>query len=128
MDRDRINSWGLPSCPGSFCEVESDDDSDPLFLEWPLGWNMAKIPSMLQYISASSTNLFVLSKVDIQVVESEEGRKVFVEVQRERRALVMVGATHGLKGKPMVGRRVRCEVHIYVLAKKEKNSSYLDSE
>ena len=32
----------------------------------------------------------------------------------------MVGATHELKVKPVVGRRAGCEVHIYVLAKKEK--------
>lgn len=88
-----------------------------------MGWNVAKMSPTFLYISVSSTNLFVLSYVDIRGVEREEGRKVFVEIRRERRALVMVGATREPKVRPTVGRRASCEVHMYALAKKEKNSS-----
>lgn len=120
MGRDRVNSGGMPGCPGYSCEVESEDDSEPLLLDWPLHWNMAKMPSTFGYISVCPANLFTLSHVGERVVERKKGGKVFVEIWRETRAAVMVGATCGLKVKPMVGRRGSHKVHIYMLAKKEK--------
>lgn len=71
---------GTARLPGYSCEVESEDDSEPLLLDWPLHWNMAKMPSTFGYISVCPANLFILSHVGERVVERKKGGKVFVEI------------------------------------------------
>ena len=64
--------------------------------------------------------LGLVQRGHIRGVERKEGSQVLVEIWRERRALARVGATRGLDVKPVAGRRGSCEVHIYMLAKKEE--------
>lgn len=76
--------------------------------------------------SVFSTNLLFLSRLNIWWVERKEGSNVFVEIWREWKALVVEEVIHELKVKQMVDRSRElfsdgsCEVHIYMLVKKEK--------